>query len=91
MSPYQTARTIYASLKDDANALDQIRAARNALALSLATDGAASLAVTSATMNGQSFAGMVGMKPTQRLAVLNLVCRMAYEKSAISSTVEPLL
>lgn len=91
MSFFATARTIYVALKDDQNAIDAIRAERAALALKLATDQQGSFVVTSGTMNGQTFSGMTGITPKQRLYVLSAVCKMADNDQVASSTTQPYL
>ncbi len=91
MSLYATARAIYVAIRNDCHAIELIRTERKSLAVALATDPNASVTVTSGTMNGQTFAAVVGMKPAQRLAVLSAVCSMADEQTPISSTTQPLL
>ena len=91
MSIFGTARSIYTAIKDDPAAIEAARAARSSLALALLTDGNASATVTSATMNGQAFTATAGMRPTQRLEVLKLVCSMADAGLPFSNTTQPLL
>jgi len=91
VSLHGTALAIYAAIKDDQSALDQIRSARSALALALATDPNASMSVTSGTMNGQTFSAIAGIRPADRLKVLSLVCRMEDAGTAISSQTVPIL
>ena len=91
MSIFATARSIYTAIKDDPAAIEAARAARSALALALITDPNAAQLVTSATMNGQSFSATDGMRPTQRLEVLKLVCAMADAGVPFSNTTQPLL
>jgi hypothetical protein len=91
VSIFGTARSIYIAIKDDCAAIDAVRTARAALALTLATDATASNAITSATMNGQSFTATVGMKPAERLRCLSLVCKMADNGEVPSRTTQPYL
>jgi hypothetical protein len=91
VSIFGTARSIYIAIKDDCAAIDAVRTARSQLALSLATDPSASNAVTSATMNGQSFSATVGMKPMDRLRCLSLVCQMADNAEVPSRMTQPYL
>jgi len=91
VSIFGTARAIYSAIQDDQAAIEAVRSARAALALSLATNANASLTVTSATMNGQTFSAMAGMRPVDRLRVLGIVCQMADACTTFSSTTRPLL
>ena len=88
---FRTARTIYTALKDDTAGLDAIRAERAALALKLAMDPNASVVVTSGTLNGQTFSGLTGIKPMERLQILTLICKMAENGRVASSTTQPYL
>lgn len=91
MSLFRTARAIYSAIENDQTAIESVRSARSALALSLATDGNASHTITSATMNGQTFSAMAGMKPAERLLVLGIVCQMADACTKFSTTTKPYL
>ena len=85
MSLYATARTIYNALADDEKSMAAIRDERKALALSIATDPNGSTQVTSATVNGQTFTAMQGMKAGERLRVLSLVCAMSDVGTPVSN------
>jgi hypothetical protein len=76
MSLFATARSIYIALKDDESAMAAIATERTALALSLATDANASMRITNATVNGQSFSGSVTMTNQERLRMLGLILKM---------------
>ena len=84
MSLYSTARSIYVSLADDEKSMAAIRDERKSLALSIATDPNGATQVTSATVNGQTFTAMQGMKASERLRVLSLVCAMSDVGTPIS-------
>lgn len=77
MSLYSTARSIYVALADDEKSIAAVRDERKTLALSLATDANGATMVTSATVNGQSFTAMQGLKAMDRLKVLSFICAMA--------------
>ncbi len=77
MAHFDKARTIYYAICDDPHALAAIREARSALALSVATGADGTLQITSATMNGQTFSAMQGLKTTDRLSILGMICAMA--------------
>ena len=85
MSLYATARTVYVALADDESAMAAIRAERATLALSLATDPNGAAQVTSGTINGQAFAATHGMKASDRLKLLGIVCAMDDAGTPLSS------
>ena len=64
------AAILYTTLKDDASAVATIRAELSALALNVATDPGYGVAITSGTVNGQSFAGASTMTNLERLGML---------------------
>jgi len=73
MDVFGTARNVYKAIKDDAEAVASVRAEYAALALEVATSSKGGLDITSATVNGQSFAGTVSITKSDRLQLLNLV------------------
>lgn len=77
MSVFATARHIYASLRNDPDAMDAVRAERARLAMELVTDPAAGTRITSSTVNGQSFGANIAgvMTITQRLSMLSIICQ----------------
>lgn len=86
MNLIQTANSIYHALKNDGQACAKIRKELTTLALSIATDPAASATVTSATVNGQSFSSTPLMTNGQRLSLLRYVVACLDNNSPISST-----
>ncbi len=66
-----------------------VREARATLALSVATSADGTVQVTSATMNGQTFTAMQGMKTTDRLHLLGMICAMDDAGMVPSKTVTP--
>jgi hypothetical protein len=79
-----TANTIYALIKDDAAACASIRAEAASLALALPTDPNAAATITSATINGQSFASKDSMSQIDRLKLLNWIVKCLNNGGAIS-------
>jgi len=73
VSIFATARAIYLSLKDDPSAIEKIQQAASELAVAIATDPNGAGTITSATMNGQTFAMINALTPRDRLAVLRIV------------------
>lgn len=79
-----TGNTIYALIKDDAAACASIRKEAGTLALALATDPNAAATITSATINGQSFASKDSMSQIDRLTLLRWVIHCMDIGSTIS-------
>ena len=73
MDIYSTAKSVYKALKDDVTAIAALRSELASLALEVATSSKGGTEITSATVNGQSFAGTVSMTKSDRLQLLNLV------------------
>ena len=71
MIPTSLAAILYTTLKDDASAVATIRAELSSLALNVATDPGFGVAITSGTVNGQSFAGASIQTNAERLDVLD--------------------
>lgn len=91
MSLHSTALQIYLANKDDEAAMDELRCAHRQLSKAMLTDGAASITITSATMNGQSFSGMAGLTTPQRFSVLSRVMSFDRAGKTASSTTLPIL
>lgn len=89
MALFDLARSIFLSLRDDPDAIAAVRTAATALATAIATDGGASGRITSANVNGQSFAMADALAPADRLRVLRLVLSMAESDMVPSKTVQP--
>ena len=89
MSQHSDANAIYHAIKDNAAAQAKIRAAFTALAVTIATDPAASARIISATIDGQTFTGQSAMTEGQRLALLRRVVACMDAQSRISKTVIP--
>ena len=70
MSPLTLARTLYQTLKNNPSAVKAIRAELDSLALNMATNADFGTQITSATVNGQSYAGQSVMTNLDRLAAL---------------------
>ena len=81
-----TARTIYHAIKDDAASCAAVRTEFASLALSIATDPNASARITSATINGQTFAATGGITQGQRLSLLRWIVACLDNSGPISST-----
>ena len=91
MSLHKLACQIYLANKDDEASMDELRCERKRLSKAMMLDGAASLTITSATMNGQSFSGLAGLTPKNRLDVLSRVLAFESAGAAASSTTTPIL
>lgn len=85
-SLFQQAQAIYDAIQDDAALQAQLIAEHKTLALALATNPEKSLAITSATVNGQSFGGTNTMTNSQRLLLLRDVRQMIEQGGLISET-----
>ena len=70
MSPAQLAGILYDALADDQNEVAALRNEFKTLAKSVATDPAFGTAISSATVDGQSYAGAVVMTNLERLGML---------------------
>ena len=86
MDVVQKANEIWAILKDDPAAMNQIRSEARSLAIAFALDPDASSQVTSATVNGQSFSMAPSMTQGQRLSLLRYILRAADSGGPISKT-----
>lgn len=86
MSIAETARAVYAAVKDTPSAVAAIREELVNLALSIATDPNATAQVTSSTVNGQTFSTSQTMTNGQRLMLLRHVVASLDRGRAISST-----
>lgn len=86
MSIAETARAIYAGVKDSPAAVRAIRSEFAALCLSIATDPDSTAQVTSSTVNGQTFSTRPTMTNGERLMVLRHVVAYLDRGRAISST-----
>ena len=73
MSTQRTANIIYRALRSNAVAVAAMRTELSTLALAIANDPEYGRELTSATVNGQSYAGTVSMTNQQRLALLDTV------------------
>lgn len=76
MSIFRQARTIYLALRDDATSQAKIQQELSTLALAIATDPNASMKITSATVNGQTFSGQQTMTQAERMQMLSMVVKM---------------
>lgn len=76
MSLFQQAQVIYDAIKSDSSAMATVRTEYSALAIAIATDPDKSMALTSATVNGQTFGGTRTMTNNQRLLMLRDVVAM---------------
>ena len=76
MSIFRQARTIYLALRDDATAQAKIQQELSTLALAIVTDPNASMKITSATVNGQTFSGQQTMTQAERMQMLSMVVKM---------------
>lgn len=83
-SLFQQSQAIYDAVKDDPAAQAQLISEHKALAIALATNPEKSLAVTSASVNGQSFSGSNTMTNSQRLLMLRDVVQMIENGGIIS-------
>ena len=86
MNIAETARAIYAAVKDSPVAAAAIRDEFALLALAIATDPNSTATVTSSTVNGQTFSTTETMTNGQRLMVLRHVVLYLDRGRAISST-----
>lgn len=82
--------TIYHAIKDDSDSQAKIRAEFKTLAMTLATNPAAALTITSATINGQSFSASSGgagesISNKQRLSLLRWVVACLDRQGPISA------
>lgn len=84
MDIFGTAQSVYRALKDDATAVAALRTERARLALEIATSAKGGTEITSATVNGQSFAGQVSMTKGDRLKLLGTVIAMVDAGGVIS-------
>ncbi len=89
MGSFSTARKIFIATQCDAAAVAKIRAENAALALELATVESAGTDITSATVNGQSYAGTTSLTKLARFSMLSDVCAMYDANAAISSRTTP--
>jgi hypothetical protein len=89
MDIFGAARTIYEATKDTPASVAAIRAEFASLALSIATDPAASQMVTSGTVNGQTFTASGPMTQGSRLQMLRLVVKMFDLGEPISRVAKP--
>lgn len=86
MNIAETARAIYAAVKDSPTACASIRAEFASLALAIATDPNSTAQVTSSTVNGQSFTTAQTMTNGNRLMLLRLIVTSLNQGRAVSST-----
>lgn len=87
MAVYDQARRIYSILKNNEQALAQIRAEAAALALLIASDPSAGMKIIQGNSNGNSFvADGKGMTQDQRLAMLSIILRFDDNGGALRST-----
>lgn len=77
--------TIFAAIRHDAAAIAAIRTEFSSLAVTIATDPAASARVTSATVNGQTFTAQPLMTNAERLQLLRWVVACCDNGGPISS------
>ncbi len=70
MSPAELAGILYDALADDQVEVAALRNEFKSLARSIATDPAYGVAISSATVNGQSYAGAPVMSNLERLGML---------------------
>ena len=89
MSLHDQANAIYHAVKDNAPAQAKIREQFATLALNIASDPTASIRISSATIDGQTFSGQSAMTEGQRLALLRRVVACLDAQSPISKTVVP--
>ncbi len=75
MGPLQLASILYSTLRDDPVEVAAIRNELKSLAKSMATDASYGTQITSATVNGQSYAGAVTMSNLDRLVALRAFIR----------------
>jgi hypothetical protein len=75
-TPIELAKAIYDALKTNDAAKQSVRDEYARLALELASDATSAVQITSATVNGQSYAGTVQMTKGDRLTMLQWVCWM---------------
>jgi len=85
MGPLQLASVLYSSLRDDPVAVATIRNELKALALNIATDPSYGTQITSATVNGQSYAGSAVMSNLDSLAALRAFVRAVDNQTPPSS------
>jgi len=90
MGHWHTARDIYLAVKDDSDSVAQIRKEQKRLAGEIATEDNGGLDLTSATVNGQSYAGARSITKVQRLRILSNVLRMVDANAVPSSRTTPL-
>jgi hypothetical protein len=81
--------TIYSAIYGDAVAQAKIRSEFSTLAVLIATDPNASARITSATVNGQTFASQSAMTNGHRLQLLRWVVACIDRGSPISTTQIP--
>jgi uncharacterized protein YbbK (DUF523 family) len=87
MAVYDQARRIYNILKNNEQALAQIRAEAASLALLIASDPSAGMKIIQGNGNGNSFvADGKGMTQDQRLAMLSIILRFDDNGGALRST-----
>lgn len=91
MSLHDLANVIYLATRDDPAAVAAIQSEKSTLALAIATDPNASRVVTSATVNGQSFAMSGGITQGMRLVLLDRVCRLYTAGKTVSNISIPAL
>lgn len=90
MGAFRTARDIYLAIKDDASAIIDLREERARLAKEIATTDGGSMEITSATVNGQSYAGRRSMTKSLRLRLLTTVIAMIEAEGNISQRTTPI-
>ena len=88
MSLFSTARSIYETIKCDPEAIASVRAQVDTLRSSIVS-GDGDMTVTSSTINGQSFSGMVTMTKMQRFRMLRQVLQMIDANLPASNTTIP--
>jgi hypothetical protein len=89
VSAHTDANAVFLAVKDDADAQAKIRAEFKRLAVLMVTDPTASMRVSSATIDGQTFSGQSTMTEGQRFALLRRVVACLDRQSTISKTVIP--
>jgi len=89
VSLHNQANAIFHAVKEDAAAQARIRQSFSDLAVKIATDPTASMRISSATIDGQTFSGQSAMTEGQRLNLLRRVVASLDAQAPISKTVRP--
>lgn len=85
----RTARLIYFAIKDDQEAIDELKAMKKKLAMSL-VDEDGGQAISSMSINGQQFTFRQNFTTEQQLMLIGLVCEMLERQNPISSRTIPI-